>query len=211
MIHQGQPEQEIVDRPDVLPEGTTMERRADGSVWQITKAIPAHDDDGKEKPGPDFLSFRVDSVKDVDLVAKGGEPWYFKFIGESVPGRKAQGVDPAVAQLIVDMTARLDKAEARADAADNRAEAFAAIADAAESRTDVSEDEKTPAEVHAELRATLDPLAFAESVVKSTGEGVQTPAATPAAVDAVAEIEVQSPPIVSRKVKLPGGKKRSKK
>jgi len=118
MLHQGQPEQEMVDRPDVLPEGTTMERRADGSVWQITKAIPAHDDDGKEKPGPDFLSFRVDSVKDVDLVAKGGEPWYFKFIGESVPGRKAQGVDPAVAQLIADMTARLDKAEARADAAE---------------------------------------------------------------------------------------------
>ncbi len=118
MLHQGQPEQEMVDRPDVLPEGTTMERRADGSVWQITKAIPAHDDDGKEKPGPDFLSFRVDSVKDVDLVAKGGEPWYFKFIGESVPGRKAQGVDPAVAQLIAGLTERVEAAEARADAAE---------------------------------------------------------------------------------------------
>ncbi len=104
------------DRPDELPKGARMERRPDGSVWQVTKAIRAIDPKtGKELDGPDTLEFRVDSPKDADFVTKGGTPWYYKYLDE--PSPNAPKPD-ATAQLIADLSARLDKAEARADAAE---------------------------------------------------------------------------------------------
>ena len=120
MQSQGQPEPSKIDRPTVLPEGTHMERREDGSVWQVTPAIRAHDEDGKEKPGPDTLEFRVDSDKDAEFIQKGGVPWYFKHLGESIPGAREEIGSSA---QITNILARLDAAEARADAAEARADA----------------------------------------------------------------------------------------
>ena len=103
------------ERRTELPEGAHIERREDGSVWQVTKAIRAHDKDGKEKDGPDTLEFRVDSVKDPDFIAKGGTPWYYRFLDEVAPNTgRAQDVNQQLATL----TARLDAAEARATAAE---------------------------------------------------------------------------------------------
>ena len=104
------------DRPDELPEGAHLERREDGSVWQVTKAIRAKDEKtGKDLPGPDTLEFRVDSPKDVDFIAKGGTPWYYKYLPEVSPNA---GKADSTAELLASLTARLDKAEARADAAE---------------------------------------------------------------------------------------------
>lgn len=54
-----------------------MERRADGSVW-LTETC----DTGK---GPDRTEKRVDSRGDADLIAKGGTPWYEKFMLQATP------------------------------------------------------------------------------------------------------------------------------
>ncbi len=104
------------DRPDELPEGARIERRADGSVWQVRPAIPVMDEKtGKPKPGPDTLEFRVDSPKDIDFIAKGGNPWYYKYLDEAAPN--ATRGDSTQDQLNA-LMARLDKAEARAEAAE---------------------------------------------------------------------------------------------
>ena len=119
------------NRPDELPEGAHLERREDGSVWQVTKAIRAKDEKtGKDLPGPDTLEFRVDSPKDVDFIAKGGTPWYYKYLPEVSPNA---GKADSTAELLASLTARLDAAEARADAA--------------EARADVAEDDKVDKEV----------------------------------------------------------------
>ena len=83
MLSEGTPQDPKQNtRPDELPEGARLERREDGSVWQVTKAIRTIDKDGKEMPGPDTLEFRVDSPKDLDFIQKGGTPWYYKYLDE---------------------------------------------------------------------------------------------------------------------------------
>ncbi len=104
------------ERRTELPEGAYLERRADGSVWQVRPAIRAHDDKGKVKKGPDTLEFRVDSVKDPDFIAKGGTPWYYQFLPNEVAPNTGRAQD--VNQQLATLTARLDLAEARAAAAE---------------------------------------------------------------------------------------------
>lgn len=68
---------------DNAPRGLTqfqrIERREDGSVWMV-ETFPKG-----EKAGPDYSEKRVDSNQDRDLIAKGGTPWYEKFIPKDEP------------------------------------------------------------------------------------------------------------------------------
>ena len=109
------------ERHEQLPEGAHIERREDGSVWQVQivpetlEMNPKSPLYGQPKDGPDTLEFRVDSVKDPDFISKGGTPWYYKFLDEVAPNTgRAQDVNQQLATL----TARLDAAEARAAAAE---------------------------------------------------------------------------------------------
>lgn len=74
---------------DVLPEGTTIEKRADGSVWLIEQLVKPTGKDGKQL-GPDRSERRIDSRQDRDMIARGEEPWYTKHLRAKSAAKSAK-------------------------------------------------------------------------------------------------------------------------